>query len=103
MAEVIAEPYIAVTDKACVEVGPVDCSDEGPNPRFIHPDEGIDCGPASGSARRQRSSPRTKSRSRRHPRGKPLHDEELITGNLGKAVEATNGRRPTGRLRRRHR
>src|SRR5712692_2749494 len=37
------------------------------------------------------------------PRGPGLHDEDVITGNLARAVEAKNGRRPPGRPRRRHR
>ena len=44
MAFIIAEPCIDVTDKACVEVCPVECIYEGPDQLFINPDECIDCG-----------------------------------------------------------
>ena len=60
MTYIIAEPCIDVTDKACVEVCPVDCiyeigddgvshngieADEGlKNLLYIHPEECIDCG-----------------------------------------------------------
>ena len=47
MAYTIAEPCVAVKDKACVEVCPVDCiyEVEGKDDQlFINPDECIDCG-----------------------------------------------------------
>ena len=44
MPYIIAEPCINVKDKACVEVCPVDCINEGETMLYIHPDECIDCG-----------------------------------------------------------
>ncbi|HEY3333409.1 MAG TPA: ferredoxin family protein [Capsulimonadaceae bacterium] len=44
MPYVIAEPCIAVKDKACVAVCPVDCIHEGEDQLFIDPNECIDCG-----------------------------------------------------------
>ena len=44
MTYVICEPCIGVKDQACVDVCPVDCSYEGDDMLYIHPDECIDCG-----------------------------------------------------------
>ncbi|MCF2530831.1 ferredoxin [Yinghuangia soli] len=44
MTYVIALPCVDVTDKACLEVCPVECIYEGERMLYIHPDECIDCG-----------------------------------------------------------
>ena len=44
MTYVIVEACIGVKDRACVDVCPVDCSYEGEDQLYIHPDECIDCG-----------------------------------------------------------
>ena len=44
MPYVITEACINTTDKACVDVCPVDCIYEGENQLYINPDECIDCG-----------------------------------------------------------
>jgi ferredoxin len=44
MAFVITSGCIDVTDRACVEVCPVDCIIEGNRMLYINPDECIDCG-----------------------------------------------------------
>src|SRR5215813_13066916 len=54
MAYVIAEPCVDVMDQACVDVCPVDCIhfEEGKDRMlYIEPDECIDCGAVSQSAR----------------------------------------------------
>jgi NAD-dependent dihydropyrimidine dehydrogenase PreA subunit len=41
---VIAQPWVDVKDKACVDECPVDCIYEGTRSLYIHPDECVDCG-----------------------------------------------------------
>ena len=55
MAMVVTEPCFGCKYTDCVVVCPVDCFYEGESMLFIHPDECIDCGLASRSARRRRS------------------------------------------------
>jgi NAD-dependent dihydropyrimidine dehydrogenase PreA subunit len=45
MTHVIAQPCINVKDKACVDVGPVDCihGDEASPQLYINPNDCIDC------------------------------------------------------------
>ena len=43
MAHVIAEPCLGVKDKACVQVCPVDCIQEGERMLYIDPALCIDC------------------------------------------------------------
>ena len=59
MTYVITEPCIDVKDKSCIEECPVDCIYEGDRMLYIHPDECVDCGAASPSARWRPSSTRT--------------------------------------------
>ncbi len=61
MTYVIAQPCVDVKDKACIEECPVDCIYEGKRSLYIHPDECVDCGAASRSARSRRSTTRTTS------------------------------------------
>ena len=44
MTYTIAQPFVDLKDKACVEECPVDCIYEGEDQLYIHPDECIDCG-----------------------------------------------------------
>ena len=44
MPHIIAEPCIGTTDKACVDVCPVECIYEADDQLYIHPEECIDCG-----------------------------------------------------------
>ena len=47
MAYIITEPCLNVTDKACVDVCPVDCIHEAPEGEkflYIHPEDCVDCG-----------------------------------------------------------
>jgi NAD-dependent dihydropyrimidine dehydrogenase PreA subunit len=41
---VIALPSVNLKDRACVEECPVQCSCEGQQSLYIHPDESVDCG-----------------------------------------------------------
>ena len=62
MAYVVAEPCVKCKYTDCVDVCPVDCFTEGENFLAINPDECIDCGAASPSARQRPSSRRPRSR-----------------------------------------
>ena len=108
MPYVIADPCIDVKDKACVEVCPVDCIYEGPNQLFIHPEECIDCGACepvcpvkaifAEDEVPEQSNPFIELNKQffvDNAGVKPCTTR--ITGIAGRAVEATNGRRPTGR------
>ena len=44
MTYTIAEPFVDIKDKACIEECPVDCIYEGARMLYIHPDECVDCG-----------------------------------------------------------
>ncbi|CCQ18006.1 Ferredoxin [Rhodococcus sp. AW25M09] len=40
---IVAEPYVDILDKACIEECPVDCMYQGVRMLCIHPDECVDC------------------------------------------------------------